>query len=61
MVHAEDIRGPWSEPCWIDQGGIDPSLMWDDDGTCYYCSTGTIDGVRGIGTVHRPHDRPDFV
>ena len=48
VVHAEDIRGPWSEPCWIDQGGIDPSLMWDDDGSCYYCSTGTIDGVRGI-------------
>ena len=48
VVHSENIEGPWSEPAWIDQGGIDPSLMWDDDGTCYYCSTGRIDDKRGI-------------
>ncbi len=50
VVHTKDIRGQWSKPYWIDQGGIDPSLFWDDDGTCYYCSTGTIDGVRGTVT-----------
>lgn len=55
VVHADNPKGPWSEPAWIDQGGIDPSLFWDDDGTCYYCSTGTIDGVRGIvGFVINP-------
>lgn len=48
IVHTNDIRGEWSEPAWIDQGGIDPSLFWDDDGRCYYCSTGILDGVRGI-------------
>ena len=48
IVHADKITGPWSDPYWIDQGGIDPSLFWDDDGTCYYCSTGNVDGVRGI-------------
>ena len=48
IVHTNDIRGEWSEPAWIDQDGIDPSLFWDDDGRCYYCSTGILDGVRGI-------------
>lgn len=47
VVHTEDINSEWSEPAWIDQGGIDPSLFFDDD-KCYYCSTGIIDGVRGI-------------
>lgn len=48
VVHTKDIYGNWSEPAWIDQGGIDPSLFWDEDGICYYCSTGVLDGVRGI-------------
>lgn len=48
IVHTDDIRGEWSDPFWIDQGGIDPSLFWDDDDRCYYCSTGMLDGVRGI-------------
>lgn len=48
VVHTEDINSEWSEPAWIDQGGIDPSLFFDDDDKCYYCSTGIIDGVRGI-------------
>lgn len=48
VIHTDDINGEWSEPAWIDQGGIDPSLFWDDDDKCYYCSTGMLDGVRGI-------------
>ena len=33
---ATDPAGPWSEPVWIsEQGGIDPSLFFDDDGTVY--------------------------
>lgn len=48
VIHTDDINGEWSEPAWIDQGGIDPSLFWDDDDKCYYCSTGVLDGVRGI-------------
>jgi alpha-N-arabinofuranosidase len=36
-VTAKDPAGPWSEPIWIeDGGGIDPSLLFDDDGTVYY-------------------------
>lgn len=48
VVHTDDITKEWSEPALIDQGGIDPSLFWDTDERCYYCSTGIIDGVRGI-------------
>ena len=32
IVHAEDPAGPWSEPAWISQVGIDPSVFFDDDG-----------------------------
>ena len=48
IVHTEDIRGEWSEPAWVDQDGIDPSLMWDDDGKCYYVGTGHANGENGI-------------
>jgi xylan 1,4-beta-xylosidase len=35
-VTAKDPAGPWSDPIWLDQGGIDPSFLFDDDGTVYY-------------------------
>ncbi|GGJ43249.1 glycoside hydrolase family 43 protein [Deinococcus roseus] len=35
VVHTQDIHGEWSDPVWIEQGGIDPSLFFDDDGTVY--------------------------
>ena len=40
IVHTKDVYGKWSEPAYVDQGGIDPSLFWDDDGTCYFVSNG---------------------
>ncbi|OJX88322.1 MAG: glycoside hydrolase 43 family protein [Paludibacter sp. 47-17] len=42
-ITATHPAGPWSDPVWLtDAPGIDPSLMWDDDGTCYYT------GVAGV-------------
>lgn len=38
-VHSEDPAAGWSEPVWVDQGGIDPSLCFDADGTVYYTGT----------------------
>lgn len=35
-VTARDPAGPWSEPVWLQAGGIDPSLFFDDDGTIYF-------------------------
>ncbi len=37
---ATDPMGPWSEPIFVKQGGIDPSLFFDDDGTAYFTSNG---------------------
>ena len=41
-ITAKDPAGPWSDPVWLDAPGIDPSLMWDDDGTCYYVGHGNL-------------------
>jgi xylan 1,4-beta-xylosidase len=46
LVTADDPAGRWSEPVWIrGQGGIDPSLFFDDDGTVYLTSTGGAPGT----------------
>ena len=37
-VTATDPAGEWSEPIPVELGGIDPSLFWDDDDTCYFIS-----------------------
>ena len=36
FVTAADPAGPWSDPIRVDEEGIDPTLFWDDDSTCYY-------------------------
>ena len=36
-VTATDPAGPWSEPVYLDQGGIDPSFLFED-GKCYFVS-----------------------
>ena len=48
-VSANDPAGEWSEPVWIQQKGIDPSLFFDDDGKVYMTGNGTLWApVRGI-------------
>lgn len=34
-VTARRAQGPWSEPVWLDRKGIDPSLLFTDDGVHY--------------------------
>jgi alpha-N-arabinofuranosidase len=36
-VYTDNPAGEWSEPVWVDQGGIDPDLIFDD-GKCYFVS-----------------------
>jgi len=40
-VYTDDPAGEWSDPVWVNTGlpGIDPSLFFDDDGTCYFTAT----------------------
>ena len=49
IVHTKDIRGEWSAPVWIDQKGIDPSLLFTD-GKAYFCSNAGMkpDDEKGI-------------
>ncbi len=46
-VYTDDIYGEWSEPIFVDQGGIDPSLLFDDDGKVYFISNGQDDYGEG--------------
>jgi len=43
-VWTEDPAGEWSEPIYVDQSGIDPSLFFEDD-KVYFSSTGTEEGI----------------
>lgn len=40
IVHTENPRNGWSKPQWICEGGIDPTLFWDDDGKVYFLCNG---------------------
>lgn len=47
-VWTDDIYGEWSEPVKVQQGGIDPSLYFED-GRAYFMSNGDDDqGVSGV-------------
>ncbi|UQZ37604.1 glycoside hydrolase family 43 protein [Paenibacillus sp. PK3_47] len=47
-VWTDDIYGEWSEPIFVDQGGIDPDLYFED-GKTIFMSNGTDDfGVGGV-------------
>ncbi|WP_427968257.1 glycoside hydrolase family 43 protein [Altererythrobacter sp.] len=35
VITAEDPAGPWSDPIWLDFGGIDPSLYFGEDGKAW--------------------------
>ncbi len=47
-VYTDDIYGGWSDPIYVDQGGIDPSLFFED-GHTYFMSNGQDD--QGVGGV----------
>jgi len=42
-IFTNDIRGEWSDPIFVEQGGIDPSLLFDE-GKVYFTSNGTYNG-----------------
>ncbi len=44
IVTAKDPAGPWSEPVWLGDYGIDGSLFFDDDGKIYYHRAGADNG-----------------
>jgi len=43
IVYAKDPKGPWSKVHYIEQAeGIDSSLFFDDNGTCYFLANRQI-------------------
>lgn len=47
-VWTDDIKGEWSDPIFVDQDGIDPSLYFEN-GRTFFLSNGTDDsGIGGI-------------
>ncbi|WP_082651900.1 glycoside hydrolase family 43 protein [Gorillibacterium timonense] len=47
-VWAERPEGPWSDPLLLNWPGIDPSLMFDQDGKVYISGTGSYEEHSGI-------------
>lgn len=45
-VTTEDIYGEWSDPVFVDQDGIDPSLFFED-GRTYFMSNGSDENGNG--------------
>lgn len=45
-VYTDDIHGEWSDPIYVDQGGIDPSLFFEN-GKTYFMSNGADDEGKG--------------
>jgi len=43
IVSATNPAGDWSDPVWVDIGGIDPSMFFEE-GNCYYCTTDRLGG-----------------
>ncbi len=35
VITADKAEGPWSDPSWLDFGGIDPSLTFDEEGRAW--------------------------
>lgn len=46
-IWTDDIYGEWSEPIYVDQDGIDPSLYFED-GKTFFMSNGPDHGTGGI-------------
>jgi alpha-N-arabinofuranosidase len=40
FVTSEAPEGPWSDPVWLDEGGIDPDLVFAPDGRVFYVRNG---------------------
>ena len=51
IVTAKNPAGPWSEPYYLGPGamGIDPSLFFDTDGSCYYIGQREKSGAKYYG------------
>ncbi|MCR5032077.1 MAG: glycoside hydrolase family 43 protein [Lachnospiraceae bacterium] len=47
ITHTKDPAGTWAKPVWVEIGGIDPSLFFEN-GKAYFCTNDWSDGMPGI-------------
>ncbi len=47
ITHTLNPQGEWSKPVWVDIGGVDPSLLFED-GNAYFCTNDWSDGTPGV-------------
>ncbi|WP_203558592.1 glycoside hydrolase family 43 protein [Bacteroides sp. 51] len=43
-VYTDNPAGDWSDPVWVDMGGIDPDIFFDEDGKTYF--------ITAMGGIH---------
>jgi alpha-N-arabinofuranosidase len=53
LLTAKNPAGPWSDPVWLPalEGGIDPALFFDDDGSAWMVNNGAPPG----GSLYEGH------
>lgn len=52
LVTAERPEGPWSDPVFVGGGiGIDPDLVWDEDGVCHLSWRSFHPDLNGVAIV----------
>ena len=56
FVYTSDPAGEWSDPILVEQGGIDPSLFFDDDGTAHFITNIRDRSVHKSGFLMAPID-----
>lgn len=56
FVYTDDIYGEWSDPVFVDQDGIDPSLFFED-GKTYFMSNGS-DPADNCGCIYQCEINP---
>ena len=56
IVTTKDPAGEWSDPVWLEHPDIDPSLLFDDDGTVYVTSSGNQQSIVDIRAGKRLSD-----
>ena len=62
VIHADNIRGPWSKPINLNVGGIDPGHVVGEDGKRYLFLSGgnriqlTDDGLAAAGPVTKVYE-----
>ncbi|MCL2528250.1 MAG: glycoside hydrolase family 43 protein [Defluviitaleaceae bacterium] len=53
-VTAKDPAGQWSEPILVDQGGIDPSLYFDEEGVGHFITNARDRSIHKAGFLMGP-------